>query len=647
MTLYSEKAKQAKVLITVFLDELRKDSKYVMAVKSYITDDKSLLNMRKGDIIKLLPMDGLEPGWLFGSVGGRSGLFPEDQVQPTAAPDYYNVSGERNEERSRSMPISRRSSIKTSPPLSEVSESNEAGTTISSNSASVIKSASSIYSLPEHGQYVMVEFAMKYFREPVTTPELKNMSAEEKKPNYLVRHTKVPIQQSLLYLVDEELNELATQNFMAVMRFMGDQPLKKKRSDIDYLESILKLCKKKKLLLDEVCCQIIKQITDNPKNESCIKGWRMLHIFLGYYPCSNNLAPYVTSYLQEISINPNHPFQEIAKLCQENIQRTLEFGGRQHLPSNLEMAACAKGRSSRRINVQLPGKLVHVSKIKPFTVGHELVMEICATIGITDTEEAKEFSLIADKDNGKVAKPIRWSEYLFDFLLDDNSVKFYFQRIIWKEPLRFYNDLYIDLHYNQVVPIYLKGQLLLPNNISEAEHHIAILAAYQFKGSTENPEPTKQQLKMYLPKTLRKMNTDAVLRQTLQELNAMHHLSAVEAKMHFLTAVHTMPLFGYNIFVVKKTSSFLIPVPCIMAFNEEDLMVLSEEGKEKHLRIPMREIQMMRMKRATDESSFPLMEINYGSPVKPYMITFEVKEAKKICHMIGMILDDILQTTYT
>ncbi|NWI78705.1 MY15B protein, partial [Dryoscopus gambensis] len=81
LILHSPKAPCIKTMVEIFIQELRQDTNYVVALRSYVVDDKSLLSFKKGDLIELLPMQGVEPGWQFGSTGGRCGLFPTSLVQ--------------------------------------------------------------------------------------------------------------------------------------------------------------------------------------------------------------------------------------------------------------------------------------------------------------------------------------------------------------------------------------------------------------------------------------------------------------------------------------------------------------------------------------------------------------------------------------
>lgn len=55
----------------------------------------------------------------------------------------------------------------------------------------------------------------------------------------MVKFTKSPIEASLLRLESGELNKLALECFVAIMRYMGDYPMVKGQSEVDCVYSIL------------------------------------------------------------------------------------------------------------------------------------------------------------------------------------------------------------------------------------------------------------------------------------------------------------------------------------------------------------------------------------------------------------------------
>ncbi|XP_043940884.1 myosin XVB isoform X2 [Protopterus annectens] len=656
LVVYSTKAPLVKAMVELFLNEVRKDSKYVMAIQSYITDDKSLLTFQKGDVIQLLPMEEIQQGWQFGSIGNRSGLFPSHYVQPTATPDFSTMHAEKQNERRKSIsgslpdlvlnnkeidkkevqptedvnkmaPVQRQESL----PASNVSDTTEHTATTNSS---------------EVNQYTMVEFATKHFREAVSSLGWKGLSAEGRNPASLVHHTKVPIQESLISFSDNELNEHAVQCFSALMKFMGDQPSQRNQDETIHIYTILQLCKEIEGLRDEVYCQVIKQITNNPKPESCIRGWRILNLLTGYFPCSNTLRPYVTKYLQEAGFEPGNSYREIAKLCEENLRRSLLYGGRRNPPSQLEMEAILKGRSSRRVPVHLPGGKQYTIKLRTFTVAAEVLREICAELGVTEHKAVKEYALFVEKNNGETVRPVRQEECIYDFLLDDNKVKFGFRRIMWKEPLHFENDMYIDIHYSQVFLDYMKETLLLPSKISHMEDQLAKIVALHYKAQGSAPNPNQETLPNFLPKSLLdRVNVPKLLKKVIQVLNSLTKNSPLEAKVVFLELLATFPLFGYNAYLAEKSSEQKVIVPCFVAVNHEQIQILNRKSQDVFFTIKLQQVQALRTLRPNEGTKLPGIEIHYGSPKTPQAIWFELKQAKELCHIITAAMKEFASHT--
>uniref|UniRef100_W5N087 Myosin XVB n=1 Tax=Lepisosteus oculatus TaxID=7918 RepID=W5N087_LEPOC len=654
LTLHSHRAPQINAMVRLFLSELLKDSDHVIALQSFVTDDRSLLNFRKGDIIKLLHMEGLEPetlslvfqrpsvhlsqssgsdvcpvllaGWQFGSIGGRSGLFPSEITQPAAPPDYYSSHLDRREELRKSQNGSTQASVR-----------HGTETQAPSMASGLEREGSLPGSDSDVTQYIMTEFAMKYFREAAIKMGWKGLSAEGRSSSEMVQYTKVPIQESLIFYSDNELNELAAQCFSNVMRFMGDQPLMKQQGEGDYVKSILQLGKEKESLRDEIYCQIIKQTTLNPHKESCTRGWRLLNLVTGFFPCSSTLRPYVTRHLRDIASDPGHSFQEMARNCEQNLKRSLIHGGRRYVPSNLEMEAFLVGKTSRRIPIYLPGGVEYPCKIRTFTVALEVMMELCAEMGVEQLSEMKEFAIYANSNKGKVMRPIRPDEYLLDFLLDDGSITLWFHRVIWREPLHFDNEFYVDIHYRQVLSDYLEGKLLLPSHKSSPDHQVVALAALQHCANGMGAEPSQHDLKGYLPVGF-SVNTQQLHSALLSQLGSLRTLSSTDAKIRFLESVRSLPLFGSNIFLASKVSHRHCPSPCIVAVNQEGILLADPNSQETLLVIPLPEVQSLRSLRPRRDEKLPGVEINYGLRA-PKKMTCHLKEAKELCHVIAVIME--------
>ncbi|XP_008287593.1 unconventional myosin-XVB-like [Stegastes partitus] len=648
VVLQSFRAPQITAMIRLFLKELTKDSGHVVALKSFVTDDKSLLNLSKGDIIKLLPMEGLQSGWCFGTMGGRSGLFPENLTQPSAAPDYHYLHLDRRDDLRKSM----RSTRPVSPPKvqSPSPMSRRMGSTDSeqlSREASVPGSPKELQRSVQSSMQgsvhelqiltAMADFASKYFRVGTT-----GLPASGRNFSEAVQHTEIPIEESLIHYEDDELKAGSVQCFTDLLQFMDDMPLRKNYTKLDCLGNFLLRGRENEMLRDEIYCQVIKQTTNNPTKASCTLGWRLLSLTTGFFPCSSTLQPYVTRHLQDISEDYEHPYQELAGLCQDNLQRSLTFGGRRSTPSHVEMEAFLAGKTSQLIPIQLPGGVDFPIKIRNFTMVAEGVTDLCKEMGISHINEIKEFSILATRHKDGIVRPLHSSEYLFDFLLDDGSISFSLRRMIWKSPLSFSNDLYVDFHYQQLLADYLSGHLMLPPTAggSPAVQLIAELSALQHLALGLQDQPTLSMIKEYLPPQDGLSSKVEEISSFCQgQIVAMESFSPQDAKIRFVEFLSNLPLFGSNIVLAQKVSRSGCPSPCMVSISQQEVLFLHPKTQERVFQISLADVQSMRTIRPKKQGKVPAMEIHYGNSAKPQKVIVHLKQAKQLCHILALMME--------
>ncbi|XP_026771155.3 unconventional myosin-XVB [Pangasianodon hypophthalmus] len=634
LQLHSPQAPQITHVVRLFLFELTKGSEYVIALKSYVTDDKSLLSFQKGDIIKLLQMDGLQDGWKFGSTGGRSGLFPADITQPSAPPDYHSMCVDRQFERRKSMRTSRTSMAA---PGGRSAHSRASVESVTSERSVEVGSVHSSETDPQRSH--MTEFARKYFREAVLRTNERGQPNGLRELEQMVQYTAEPINESLILFSDNDLSVLGVQSFIHVMQFMTDQPLRKDQTEAKCANFIIQLGKENEFLRDELYCQIIKQTSNNPHKESCARGWLLLNLITGFFPCSSTLLPYVMRHLKNCSQDSNHPFQEKSQMCEDNLKRSLTYGGRRYIPSHLEMEALLAGRSARRLPILLPGEVEFPCKVRSFSVAIEVVRDICTEMGVSNPAEVNEFSILATRGQDGQVRPIHPDEYVFDFLLDDGSILLTFHRLVWKYPLHFENDLYVDFHYHLILIDYLSGKLLLPGNSSTLQQQVAELAALQHLALGFNQQPTPQELKQYFPRMDGISANDQNLHSaTLRQFSLIANVKSTEAKIRFIKTLSSLHLFGSNIFMAQKVSHKGCPSPCVVAVNHESINILHPQTQMSALTIPVEEVQSLRSISPKKEK-VPVVEINFGNPAHVNTITIYLKQARELCHIIAIIME--------
>ncbi|MED6237927.1 hypothetical protein ATANTOWER_032437 [Ataeniobius toweri] len=252
LILFSAKALQVKHLIDTFINEIKKDSDYVIAERNFVTDDRSMLSFHKGDIVRLQVMDGLERGysygcvvrkkvvfledlkrdtedfgWKFGAVFGRSGAFPADCVHSVAPPDFLSLPLDRKAEpRGGADQFAASSAIAVA--VASTMAAHEIDQTIERVSLGGFSDGEPDERALQDSKYDMLEFAKKFFRQAPSgqgdSLKSKYKKRESREPTEMIKFSKTPLTESLIEFTDLAMNRVAADLFLCIMRFMGDSP---------------------------------------------------------------------------------------------------------------------------------------------------------------------------------------------------------------------------------------------------------------------------------------------------------------------------------------------------------------------------------------------------------------------------------------
>ncbi|KAI0295862.1 hypothetical protein B0F90DRAFT_1749029 [Multifurca ochricompacta] len=173
-------------------------------------------------------------------------------------------------------------------------------------------------------QFVESEFAQQYFAIHRT-----GFIFKRKVPvGQMMTWQRGPIATPLLNL-GRPLHKDAVRTFRAVQRLMGDSEREARwllGEGLTYGE-----------LRDEIYCQVMKQLTNNPSAESTFRGWQLMCVLLVTFPPSKNFEPYLHAFLSQRTGKTEGRVDVLAKHCLKRLATIAKKGPRGKPPTLAEI----------------------------------------------------------------------------------------------------------------------------------------------------------------------------------------------------------------------------------------------------------------------------------------------------------------------
>lgn len=574
-TFTSINGEDVRDLVTFFLEGLRKRSKYVVAVMDYTSpgEGSAFLSFRKGDLIVLENEDGddvMRTGWSYGKCERTQarGDFPAEcvYVLPTLNRPPNEVLGMFAE-----------------PNIIEGMERSIGAT------QSALQDAEG--GADQGKPHTLQHFAVDHFRPPPKRTLSRTLSrgALRRKNTELWAFGRDPIKQPLLKKLlshNEELQQKAVTSFLAILKYMGDYPSKKQRLSTDLTDSVFEHALVHEQLRDEIYCQLLKQLTDNPMKTSMERGWELLWMASGLFPCSSTLQKEVNLFLRTRVHR-----HSLATDIQQRLYKTIHTGARRYPPHLVEVDAIQNKTTQIFHKVFFPDETNQAFEVDSSTRSKDFCNTIADRLGLSSSEGFSLFVMISDK-----VISVPESDFFFDFVRhltewlrrsrsrDGGAQNFayqvFFMKKLWLNTV-IGRDRKADVmfHYHQELPKYLRGY----HKCSKED--AALLGAYIYRikygDSRTHLAHIGHNLRDLVPMDLLRAYTPDDWRKAITSHYTKHHSrSSADAKIGFLKYISKWPTFGSAFFEVKQTTEPKFPDVLLLAINKQGIMLINPHNKD-------------------------------------------------------------------
>ncbi|XP_040028053.2 unconventional myosin-VIIa [Gasterosteus aculeatus] len=431
------------------------------------------------------------------------------------------------------------------------------------------------------------EFAFDYFR-PAAKESGRHGAGKVVVRERLWACSREPLKQPLLksLLGNSDLSNLACSIFTAVLKYMGDYPIKHARSPLELTDQIFGPATQHEALQDEVYCQIMRQMTNNPSRLSMERGWQLMWLCLGLFRPSPNLQKHTQHFLE------SRPRDQLAPGCLKRLHQMFRKEPRKLPPHPVEVDAIQQNSTQIFHKIHFPNDTSDIFEVKSTST----IETLCRSIAIKlKVSSAEGYGLYLKTPNKLVS--MEEQNYFFDSLrqtseapkkakkVKEGNPAMAPYRVIFKRKLWFNvspgKDLVADLtfHFPQELPRYLRGY----HNCTKED--MTNLGGLLFRVEVDSD---RSQFVM-IPRMLRElvpadqlkiMSPEEWKKHIVSAYNRQSGITVQEAKIAFLKDISSWPTFGCSFFEVKQTCDSSYPNTVLISISKQGVCLIDPVTKE-------------------------------------------------------------------
>jgi len=466
----------------------------------------------------------------------------------------------------------------------------------------------------------------------------KGIFGKRTKVTKILNFKKDLIKTALLKL-NSSMNVEAVQAFKNVVSFMGDRSTRKDAGG--HAQKLMKnTLHAPEELRDEIFCQIIKQVTNNPDPTSTSRGWQLMAIAAGTYPPSREFKPYLMYYC-ELHKNDPDGIGDLARGVQMRIKRIMDQGPRVNVPTDVEIEA-VKHSTSVIMRVHLLDGGFAIVPVNSWTTVKEMHEMVTLKHNVRDGEPFAIYEISFPDEEERVLDE---TERVLDIVaywqktFDDDKAKnkkhdetyhFLYKVRLFLEPDPT-DHAAVDLFYVQGVHDVVHARYPTSDQDCVTLGALQVQEKYgDWTPDCRNPltgNMHKFISKKFLSDKLREQEMEDNVMQVWKKLAGKTYTSR-DAKQNYLDYIKAWKIYGSTYFVVEPQSSRDFPKEVVLAINAQRVLIVHPQSQEFLAEYPYNEVVTW----GQSSKSFVLVTGNLVRQQKVYFRTEQGKDMNALVH---------------